>query len=130
MEILHEELQKLDAKHRLSEESRAKMKNVVNEFEAAMAKMIDDSRQDKERHTILMEKMTDERNRVQTELKTVESAFKDLRVRHEETKTLTEQYRKNETVLRQTIEKIQLDVKSSEQRVTAVKDHAEKKLKE
>lgn len=106
------------------------MKNVVNEFEAAMAKMIDDSRQDKERHTILMEKMTDERNRVQTELKTVESAFKDLRVRHEETKTLTEQYRKNETVLRQTIEKIQLDVKSSEQRVTAVKDHAEKKLKE
>jgi chromosome segregation ATPase len=106
------------------------MKQVVDEFEAAMAKMIDDSRQEKERHAILMEKMADERNRVQTELKTVENAFKDHRVRYEEMKMLNEQYRKNETMLRQTIEKLQQDVKSSEQRVNAVKDHAEKKLKE
>lgn len=84
------------------------MKAIVEDFEKTMGRMIgsspvlslkeiistiEDSRQEKERHEIVLGKMNDERQRTQNELKTVENAFKDLRVRYEEQKQTLDQYR-------------------------------------
>jgi hypothetical protein len=55
---------------------------------------IEDSRHEKERNKLLLEKTNDEKTRAVNELHTVETSFKDLRVRYEELKTLNEQYRK------------------------------------
>jgi chromosome segregation ATPase len=128
--ILQNELQTLEARYQESERARNEMVVVVQEFEQTMGKMIEDSRQEKERHEIMLGKLSDEKMRSANELRTVENAFKELRMRSEELKHTIEQQRKNEQTLQQTIDTLRKDVMASEQRVEAVKSHAEKKLAE
>jgi hypothetical protein len=110
MELLKRDYAVLDKKFRESEDERQHMRMVVDEFERTMGKMIsaspidfwlivDDARAEKDRHRIMVERATDDRGRLQSELNTVEMSFKELRVRYEDLKSVTEQYRKVHPIL-------------------------------
>ena len=122
------ELNNMKNKWKETETARLQMKKVVDEYEKTMGKMIDDSKQEKERNRIQTERIVEEKTRLQTDLASIETSFQELRHRYEDVKTVNEQYRKNETSLKATIEELRKDITSSEQRVEAVKKHAEKKL--
>lgn len=94
MEGMRKEMAAQESKYRISEDARRQLKQVVAEFEQTMAKMLESAKQEKERYGILMDKLGDEKNRTLGELKTLETAFKDLRVRHEELKSVNEHLKK------------------------------------
>ena len=130
VEIVQSELQRLDQQLKESEAARGQMKSVVEEYERAMNQMIEDARQEKERHKITIDKMNEERARTNAERTTLETSLKELRVKYEELRLLNEQYRKNELLFKQNIDTLHKDIKASEQRLEALKQHAEKKLED
>lgn len=121
---------KLQTELVLAQRQVESMRSVVDDYEKAMSQMIEDARQDRERSKLHLEKVSEEKTRTVHELTTLETSFKDLRVRYEDLKSSNEQLRNSEGSMRHTIESLQMDIQSSEQRLDAVKLHAENKLKE
>lgn len=90
--------------------------------------MTDDARVEREKSKIQIDKLLDERKRLQMQVDAVELSFKELRLRYEDGKSALEASRKSEEALKLANSSLQKDLLLSQERYTKVVQHAEEKI--
>ncbi|KFZ65748.1 Transforming acidic coiled-coil-containing protein 3, partial [Podiceps cristatus] len=104
------------------------MGKIVAEFEGTITQMMEDAQKQKEFSKKEMQRMTEEKQQVISDLNSMEKSFSELFKRFEKQKEVLEGYRKNEEALKKCAEEYLARIKKEEQRYRALKAHAEEKL--
>ncbi|KAI9593600.1 transforming acidic coiled-coil-containing protein-domain containing protein [Syncephalis fuscata] len=114
----------------LSKETQTKkqLESLMNEFEATMKRMIDDSKNERANYSTTMATITEERDLLQDHMTKVEHAFEELKKRYNMRKTENEALRRDQDTLLKTIERLESDNGIYKERFDKLKAHAEEQL--
>ncbi|KAJ3129045.1 Transforming acidic coiled-coil-containing protein 3 [Nowakowskiella sp. JEL0407] len=129
-ELAQQEIQELSSNYTKVLKEYEEMSSTILEWELSMKDMIagrekdqEKNRREAEKARVQLEKMKEERERLQSENDMLTLKYKQLRIEYEEVK-------EREETLRNTANSLSNDVNVAEQRMAALKSHAEEKLTE
>ncbi|XP_051784635.1 transforming acidic coiled-coil-containing protein 3 isoform X2 [Erpetoichthys calabaricus] len=106
----------------------SQMVKIVTEFEATLAKVLDDAEKQKAAAQLEIQKLAEEKQQVLADLSSMEKSFSELFKRFEKQKEAIEGYKKNEDTLKKCAQDYLARIKKEEQRYQALKAHAEEKI--
>ncbi|KAG2465616.1 TACC3 protein, partial [Polypterus senegalus] len=106
----------------------SQMVKIVTEFEATLARVLDDGEKQKAAAQLEIQKLAEEKQQVLADLSSMEKSFSELFKRFEKQKEAIEGYKKNEDTLKKCAQDYLARIKKEEQRYQALKAHAEEKI--
>eukprot|EP00054_Salpingoeca_dolichothecata_P014872 m.84653 g.84653 ORF g.84653 m.84653 type:complete len:434 (+) comp21206_c0_seq2:60-1361(+) len=127
-DIMQMEIDDLRAKLAAANDKSVEMTTVVEEYQQAMSKMIETTESDKHGSSEELTKLKRELEQTTEDLNKTETAFSDLHRKYEKAKEIIENLKKNETALKNTLDKAQETLKISNEKYKKLKSHAEGKI--
>ncbi|XP_064604060.1 transforming acidic coiled-coil-containing protein 3-like isoform X2 [Liolophura sinensis] len=118
---LRDQVEKIKAAHE-------NMKSIVSDYEKTISQLVADKEKSSSESKDSLGEIIKDRDQAVEDLRSVESAFSDLHRRYEKIKTVVDGFKKNEEILKKSIQDYQGKLKGAEQRFQALKNQAEEKL--
>jgi len=123
-EILHETFDLMTEKYRVLVSQNEHIKTTLDEYE----KTIDEMIRDKTRLQKVMETMKEDKECFEAEAKAIDMAYRELKIKYDDMRIISEGFRKNEQVLEAKIETRENDILSLEKKYEALKIHMQNRL--
>uniref|UniRef100_A0A914VVT6 Transforming acidic coiled-coil-containing protein C-terminal domain-containing protein n=2 Tax=Plectus sambesii TaxID=2011161 RepID=A0A914VVT6_9BILA len=117
----------------VNKQNAAEMSVVVAEYEKTLGQLMSQMESGKRVNGVAAgspdaDSLLKERNQLAEELQSMENSFGDMYRRYEKLRQATEDLRKNEDTLKQSVDDYQQKLKRAEDRFTRLREHAEDKL--
>lgn len=125
VQMENDELRTKLAKER---EQNAQMTSVMEEYSAEITKLMESRAAESESGQLTQLQL--EKDQIEADLEKTETAFADLHDKYMKAKEVIDNYKKNEIVLKDAVQKGQLAINVAESRYNKLRSHAEEKIEE
>jgi len=126
--IVQMETEDLRSQLAAEREQNAQMTAVMEEYSTEITKLMESKAAESENAEAAQLKL--EKDQIEQDLEKTETAFADLHEKYMKAKEIVENYKKNEIVLKDAVQKGQLAINVAESRYNKLRSHAEEKIEE
>lgn len=125
--IVQMETEELRQQLAVEREQNAQMTAVMEEYSAEITKLLE-SKSDGDNGKV--HQLQAEKDQIESDLEKTETAFADLHEKYMKAKEIIDNYKKNEIMLKDAVQKGQLAINVAESRYNKLREHAEDKIEE